>query len=195
MVFNSVASVDDWTGDIKDVYERGYGSAIDIYDTATQSYLSGCSVDSTASRRGVSVVFTATVSAVQATQAQSEAVTITATALASTINQVSMGMGKQSSVPTASVASVQTPAVASASAQSSDSSGDHSGDMGLWVIIGACAAGIILVAIAVALLVRRCSDPAMHHGSSIHHGSDSSSSSVDNKVGIFMVTRALVPPN
>ena len=110
-------------------------------------------------------------SAEQATQAQSQAVLITTTNLASKINEVSVGMGKQSSVPTASVASVQTPEVAPASAQYSDSSSDGSGDTDLWVFVGAGAAGVIVIAIAVALLVRQCSQqkPASDNEQKVGH--------------------------
>merc|ERR1712227_1103822 len=60
--------VSAYTGDVKDVYEKGYGKAIGIYDTTKKAYTKGCSVASTASTRraDIKVAFVASIDQSQA---------------------------------------------------------------------------------------------------------------------------------
>merc|ERR1711904_496875 len=56
-----------YTGDVKEVYEKGYGKAIGIYDTTKKAYEKGCSVASSASRRtDIKVAFVASIDQSQA---------------------------------------------------------------------------------------------------------------------------------
>merc|ERR1711934_168168 len=69
-----------YTGAQKTVYERGYGFALGIFDTTTNTYKTGCSVSSAVkSRRAVKVEFTATAAGAYAAAAETQTAAIAAT--------------------------------------------------------------------------------------------------------------------
>lgn len=108
MTFNAL-SIADWSGDTKHVYEWGFGIGIGIYDVSAKAYKPGCSVTSTASRRAISVAFTAQVSAALATAATQAATTLTAAEMANSIQSANTALNKTVAVPNATDIAVLTP--------------------------------------------------------------------------------------
>lgn len=72
MTFGSLIAT-DWTGDVKQVYEKGFGATLGIYNTTTDAYSAGCSVTSTMSRRTAAVSYAAIVTAEKAGDAETKA--------------------------------------------------------------------------------------------------------------------------
>jgi len=119
VTFTLTGGVAAYTGDVKDVYEKGYGKAIGIYDTTKKAYNKGCSVASTASTRraDIKVAFVASIDQGQAgfaatTAAQVAATGLTSTALKTAITQTNTALGKSVAAPT--VKTVAKPTVTNA---------------------------------------------------------------------------------
>jgi len=91
-----------YTGDLKLVAEAGYGKAIGIYDTVAvpPAFRANCGVESSASRRAITVEFTATVSATYATAAKSSADTLIASEVTTAMTSVNTAMSKSVTIPT-----------------------------------------------------------------------------------------------
>merc|ERR1712196_766961 len=108
VTFTLTGGVSAYTGDVKDVYEKGYGKAIGIYDTTKKAYNKGCSVASTASTRraDIKVAFVASIDQGQAGFAATTA------ALKTAITQTNTALGK--SVPDPKVKTVAKPTVTNA---------------------------------------------------------------------------------
>merc|ERR1711988_606882 len=119
VTFTLTGGVAAYTGDVKDVYEKGYGKAIGIYDTTKKAYTKGCSVASTASTRraDIKVAFVASIDQSQAgfgatSAAQIAATGLTSTALKTAITQTNTALGKSVAAPT--VKTVAKPTVTNA---------------------------------------------------------------------------------
>jgi len=119
VTFTLSGGVAAYTGDVKDVYEKGYGKAIGIYDTTKKTYNKGCSVASTASTRraDIKVAFVASIDQGQAgfaatTAAQVAATGLTSTSLKTAITQTNTALGKSVAAPT--VKTVAKPTVTNA---------------------------------------------------------------------------------
>jgi len=123
----SVANVSAYTGDVKKVYEVGYGITVGVYNSTNNSFKSGCNVLSTANsarRAGVAIAFEATVEVVGtdvspiATAAQAAATTLASdsSTLVSGLANAKTSLNKASvAVPTSAseVAQIATPTVVS----------------------------------------------------------------------------------
>lgn len=112
--FTKIAAA-DWKGDVKAVYETGYGISLAIYDTAAKKYKTGCSVSSqaTAARRaGVKVAFTASVenSLASAATISSKALASNPGTLVAAVQTAITTLGKASTVTAPSVADVSVAA-------------------------------------------------------------------------------------
>merc|ERR1711904_14947 len=107
-----------YTGDVKEVYEKGYGKAIGIYDTTKKAYEKGCSVASSASRRtDIKVAFVASIDQSQAgftltSTAQVAATGLDSAALKTAITATNTALGKSVAAPT--VKTVAKPSVTNA---------------------------------------------------------------------------------
>merc|ERR1711904_319772 len=107
-----------YTGDVKEVYEKGYGKAIGIYDTTKKAYEKGCSVASSASRRtDIKVAFVASIDQNQAgftltSTAQVAATGLDSAALKTAITATNTALGKSVAPPT--VKTVAKPSVTNA---------------------------------------------------------------------------------
>lgn len=91
-----------YTGVVKSTYEAGYGLEIKVWSNTTKTYIDGTIMVSTASaRRGVSVVFTATVKAALAAVAKAAAAGMTSVTLAAALKAAAASLGVTISLPTA----------------------------------------------------------------------------------------------
>lgn len=103
-----------YTGDLKYVYEVGYGISLGIYDTQladtnSGAFKFGCGVDSTAmtsSRRaiGVSVEFVATVSTAEATTANEKAADLAPAGIVFAVNEANNAVVAGGTVAAGSIA-------------------------------------------------------------------------------------------
>merc|ERR1719440_116341 len=146
----------------KQVYEKGFGATLGIYDTATDTYSTGCSVTSTVSRRTASVSYSAIVTAEKASDAETNAQALQSQPelLVAGIMRAKAATGKESvSVPGAGAAavSVQAPTIQTGSdtagaqqpgaAPTSDDSGPLSAGAVVGIAVGVIAAvGFIIAA-------------------------------------------------
>lgn len=90
-VFSSLSALDSET---KDVIEKGYGRALDIYSTIAGRYREGCSVNAIiASRRSLSVTFEAVVSANYLSEATSASQSMTGSLLDTNIAYIASAAG------------------------------------------------------------------------------------------------------
>jgi len=118
VTFTIAGGASNYKGDVKEVYEKGYGKAIGIYDTTKKAYTKGCSVSSTAARRtDVKVTFTASIDTNQAGTAAAIAAQVASTGLTSTelktaITATNTALGKSVAAPT--VKTVAKPTVTNA---------------------------------------------------------------------------------
>jgi len=140
----STLLLSDWTTDVQAVYETGFGINIGIYDETAKAFKTGCSVSSSASRRGLSVSFKAVASAEHASTAKAAAATSDATAMVANIAKASTHLGK--TVPIPSAASVTAQAAVTQTAPSSSSS---SGGLSTVVIVVIIVVAVLLVVVAI----------------------------------------------
>lgn len=158
----STLTAADWTGDTKEVYEKGFGATLGIYNTTTDTYSAGCSVTSTLSRRTASVSYSAIVTADKAGDAQTNAQVLESQPelLVAGIASAKEATGKASvNAPNLGAVSAQPPAIQTGSdtagAEQSDAaaSGDSSSSLSAGAVIGIvvgvlAVVGFIIVAVA-----------------------------------------------
>jgi len=107
------ASLTKWEGDTKAVYEVGYGIGLGLYDESTKKWLADSSVTSKIkSRRGITVVFTATMPNSAASAAEKAAKALTPTTMVDSIKKAKTALNKPNvAAPTAADIKVATPKV------------------------------------------------------------------------------------
>jgi len=170
--------VDAYKGDLKYVYEVGYGISLGIYnpivpDTASGAFKFGCAVASSASDRratGVSVAFIATVSAAEAGNAGSKAAALAPAAVVDAVKQANEALVDGGTVTAGAVAlptlsdigTIEQPATTSAptAARAVSSAG-----FGVMLMV-AIAGGACVVAIVTGILLWYCctrSAPVVAH--------------------------------
>jgi len=161
-------SATDWVGE-RTVYETGYAIGLGIYDEVANTYLEGCSVQSTiASRRALSVVFSATYPASISTSVQSLVQTLTASTFALSISKANAALGT----------SVTVPSISQMTTTSSTSNGSDSG-LSTGVIIGIAVGGaVVLVGVGIVLYCFCC----QHHRKETLHNIELSSSGAGGAV-------------
>jgi len=152
----SVASSSDYTGNLKDASEKGYGDSLGIYDTTTKQYQGGSTVTSTAtnSRRNVVVTFVAKVAPLLAVVAQSNSQNLNAAQLATSIQNTAAALGL--TIPTVTVATVLQPTVIPG-VTSSGGGGGGSDSSTLVIILAAVGGvvGLLLIGVGVYFVTRK----------------------------------------
>merc|ERR1711871_1848148 len=104
--------VSAYTGNTKTLYERSYAAVLGIYTASTNTWTTGCSVDSSAvaARRAAVVTFTATTTASAAANAESAASSMDASTLTTSITNTKNTLGGDfASISTPTVQNVATP--------------------------------------------------------------------------------------
>merc|ERR1712070_128946 len=156
------------TGDVKSTYEFGYGKQVGVETCpSTCSYLTGCSVSSSASnvrRKAVAITFVVSIDESTATvtlaSVNSAATSTTTTSLAGHINDAATAQGTTAAIGTVTVTIVGTPTVTQSQAtQAGSSSDDNTG-----VIVGAVVGGIggaALIGGGIAFFVMKKNSAAM----------------------------------
>jgi len=147
-----------YTGDLKTVYERGYGHSLGIFSTALNAYNQGCSVDSSASsaRRDTAVSFQARIPSSRNASAISLATSMNSTTLASSINEAysadpSFISATDLVLPSASsIGAIGTATSASVDSVPSSSSSDDDSKTAVYAAVGAGGGVLLLVLAALA---------------------------------------------
>jgi len=156
VTMTSVASSSDYTGNLKDASEKGYGDSLGIYDTTTKQYQGGSTVTSTAtnSRRNVVVTFVAKVAPLLAVVAQSNSQNLNAAQLATSIQNTAAALGL--TIPTVTVATVLQPTVIPG-VTSSGGGGGGSDSSTLVIILAAVGGvvGLLLIGVGVYFVTRK----------------------------------------
>jgi len=154
----------DYKGDLKRVYELGFGNALELYDVPNNKWHDGCGVDSVASRRAATVTFTATASPTRAAAAIAGSTSLAAAGgtavLAGHINAAATQLGVTGvSISASDIVSIAphtvaytpaptpTPTAAPSAPAASPSSSDDKTP--LYIIIGVCGGVVFLVTAAV----------------------------------------------
>merc|ERR1711934_1167974 len=89
----TAADYNSASSDVAKTYNAGYGVSLGIFDTNTGTYSSGCTVTSSAARRGVSVTMKASVSAALASSATLKASSLDAATLGNAVTQAATALG------------------------------------------------------------------------------------------------------
>lgn len=146
--------VEDWAGDTKAVYEKGFGISLGIYNKDTQAWVAGASVTSKVTnlgrrQQGVAVEFTATVTETQASQAKTAAAQLAPATLVKNIQVAAQASGSNAVViPTADVVRVSPPGASNPTVEKTSS--EDSNSMSLILII-VCVGAVLILAIGAGL--------------------------------------------
>jgi len=153
MMFGELSN---YTAATKQAYESAYGYSLGIANLTTGPRF-GASVNSSVSRRSITVAFSATIPAgngevlAMAQAAAATAKTLTATTFSANVAIVTAAFGSSVAAPNASSITVSSPVVSGGASGSSGSSDDGNG-----AVIGGAIGGAVAFIIIVALLYMFC---------------------------------------
>jgi leishmanolysin-like peptidase len=132
LVFNDLANAAAYTGDTKQVYEVSYAISIGIYKTvAPTGFKANCGVTSSASRRGATVQFSATVTQTEKDAASTAAGTLSDTQFRSAVASANQALSKNVVAPTAGSTTVNQHTVTATSTTSGCSGNRYFGVVAL----------------------------------------------------------------